>query len=354
MARGRAATSADVARLAGVSQPTVSVVLNGARGNNRVSEATRRRVLAAAATLDYSPNSLAQALRRQRSGAIGFVPAPLSEAGPGPPLPIMHLLGFHVARAARSRGYHILEASAETAATRGSGELVEFLLSRRVDGVIYDRPRGADEVRPFVDRGVPVVQLLRPQRTVPTATVTVDPAPGIDAAVAHLVAHGHRRIACLASRGPHPANRARLDCFRAALARAGLALPDDYVRSPALAGGYDPADGLALTRALLALPARPTAIFAAQEGLALGALRALYRARVHVPDDLSLISYDDTFAAHVTPPLTSVAQPAEAIAEQAIELIAAQLDDPDGAAAAAPDLVLPTALVIRESTGPAG
>lgn len=351
MSRGRTATSADVARLAGVSQPTVSVVLNGARGNNRVSADTRQRVLAAAADLGYSPNALAQALRRRRTGTIGFVPAPLSTDAEESPLPIMHLFGLHVARAAAHRGFHILEASAETTVTRQSGELVEFLLGRRVDAVIYDRPGSVDQVRPFVDRGVPVVQLLRVQPVAATATVTVDPAPGIDAAIAHLAAQNHRRIAILTNPESHPANSRRLDAFRDALAREGIALPDDYVQRRSTEGKYALTEGIALTEALLALPTPPTAIFAAQENIALGVLRALYRARRHVPDDLSLISYDDTFAVHVTPALTSVAQPAAEIAEQAVTLIARQLEDPDHDAPA--HIVLPTRLVIRESTGPA-
>jgi DNA-binding LacI/PurR family transcriptional regulator len=329
MAKSRAATSYDVARDAGVSQATVSAVLTGRQGSIRVSEATRQRVLAAARALHYSPNTLAQALRRQRSGIIGFVPPPAPASRAEPPLPIMHLLGLHVARAAVRRGYHVLEASPETATTRGGEELVEFLFSRRVDGMIFDRPHSPDDVQCFLDRGVPVVQLLRPRLSVATITVTVDPEPGITAAIEHLAALGHRRIAVLGKSLRHPVDQARLDCFRAALARQELALPEEYVQ---LGRTYGTSEGYALTRALLALPVRPTALFAASEGLALGALRALYAAGVRVPDAMSLISYDDTFAAYLYPPVTSVAQPVEEVAERAVALILERLDSPDGVA----------------------
>lgn len=351
MTKSRPATSYDVAARAGVSQATVSAVLNGRQGAIRVSEATRQRVLAAAAALHYSPNSLARAFRQQRSGIIGFVPR--LEYGPSgePSLPVMYLLGHHIARVAITHRYHVLEASAESKDMRSGEGLVEFMLNRRVDGVIFDRPHSADEVRHFVDRGVPVVQLVRPQGAVPTATVTVDAAPGIDAAVDHLVEQGHRRIALLGHHSPHPAIRSRLDAFNAALARHRLAPPDGYLQ---LRGISSIEQGAIATWQLLALAARPTAIVADTEGLALGALRALYRARVRVPEELSLIGYDDTFAVHLYPPLTSIAQPFEEIAERAVALVLEQLRRTDATAAEPAHVVLPTQLIIRESTHPPG
>lgn len=174
-------------------------------------------------------------------------------------------------------------------------------------------------------------------------------APGIDAAIDHLVEQGHRRIALLGHSNPHPAIRNRLAAFNAATARHRLAVPDDYIQlrdSSAVAHGDD------ATRQLLALPARPTAIVAATEGLALGALRALYEAQVRVPADMSLVSYDDAFAVHLYPPLTSVAQPFQELAERAVALILEQLGRPDDATAVPTQIALPTRLVIRESTRP--
>lgn len=292
MARPRQATSTDVARQAGVSQATVSVVLSGVRSNIRVSDATRRRVLAAAADLGYAPHPAARALRQRRSGAIGFLPRP--ERGLPFEHPIHYLLSIHTARAALDRGYQLVEAGVETDALRGSDALVQFLVNRRVDGVLFDGPRTAAEVRRVVDRGLPAVQILRPRPDVATPTVTVDAAPGIAAAIDHLVGLGHRAIAFLGKSGAAPVDRARLDAFTAATARRGLAIPGDYIRL--IAGDYGLEHGRALTRELLALPERPTAIFAASDSLALGAAHALYEAEVRVPAAMSLISYDDTLA----------------------------------------------------------
>jgi LacI family transcriptional regulator len=285
MVRLRAATSTDVARQAGVSQATVSVVLNGARSSIRVSDATRRRVLDAATALGYAPHPAARALRRRSSGIIGYLP----RRARGLPFehPIHYLLTIHATRAALDRGYQLLDAGAETDTLRDNDELLAFLINRRVDGVILDNPQTAGEVRRILDHGLPVVQLLRPQ-PLATPTITVDAAPGIAAAIDHLVGLGHRAIAFLGKGGPQPVDRARLDAFAAATARHGLAIPDDYIRL--ITDDYSLEYGRALTRDLLALPARPTAIFAASDSLALGAAHALYEAKVRVPTALSLVS----------------------------------------------------------------
>ena len=349
MAPRRPSTSTDVARLAGVSQATVSVVLNGTRGTIRVSADTRQRVLAAAAEIGYVPHPAAQALRRQRSGIIGFLPRVDRDAPSTHP--IHYLLTIQASRAARDRGYQFVEAGSGTVAGDDSAEdeMVQYFLDRRTDGVIFDGPQTARAVRRLRDHELPVVQILRPQWAAATPTVTVDARPGITAAVDHLVALGHRRIAFIGRGGDHPVDRARLDAFLAALAGQGVAATAATVR---LAPIYELDHGERLTREILALNPRPTAIFAASDSLALGAARALYAARVHVPDELSLISYDDTLAAHLYPPLTSVAQPFAALAERAIALLIEQIEQRGDEQGAPEQIILPTHLNLRQSTAP--
>jgi len=342
----RAVTSNDVARRVGVSQATVSVVLNGARSNIRVSEATRERVTAAAAALGYTPHLAARALRRQRSGIIGFVPRIFRQTPYERPIP--YLLSVHIARAAMLGGYHVIEVNAESSKARAGGALIEFLLGQRVDGVIFDAPDSAAEVRRFVERGVPVVQLLRPHPVAAASTITVDPVAGIDSAVAHLAALGHRRIAFIGSSRANPVDQHRLDAFVAALADRAIPLPEAYLQlglTRAVEGGYD------ATETLLALPDRPTALLIMGDSLALGALRALYERDVRVPNAMSIVSYDDAFANFLYPPLTSVAQPVREVAERAVTLLAARIEDAD--AAHPPEhVVMPTGLVVRASTQP--
>ena len=240
----------------------------------------------------------------------------------------------------------MLEASAASVTARTSDELVRFMLSQRVDGVIFDRPETAAEVQPFVDYGLPVVQLRGPHFDCPTATIITDPAPGTDAAIDHLVRLGHRRIAFLGQEAQHPVERARLDCFRAALARHGLSAPPELVR---LRATTVVTQGQASTEARLALPERPTAIVTVTEALALGALRALYQAHLRVPDDVSVISTNDALAIHLYPPLTSISTPFDEIAEQSITLLTEQIATGDDYREPR-HVVLPSGFVIREST----
>jgi len=150
MESARRPTSADVARMAGVSRATVSAVLNGRHGNIRVSDATRQRVLAMAATLAYVPHATAQALRRQQSGVLGFIP----RAGRGSPIasPGPYHLSLAIARAAQEQGYHVLEASTEAPAGDIARTAGDFLIARHVDGIIVQTPDTAAEVEHLVQR----------------------------------------------------------------------------------------------------------------------------------------------------------------------------------------------------------
>lgn len=342
----RVPTANDVASRAGVSRSTVSVVLSGHEGTIRVSEATRRRVLAVAAELGYAPHPIAQALRRQRSNIIGFVSRSTSHGPFDESVP--YILNIEIARAAARRGYYIVEAGSEPAHVASDAALAGFLRAHHVDGVIFDSPATSEAVAESRDSGLPVVQLMRPRLDVDTPAVTVEPSRGVTAAVDHLVDLGHRRIAFIGSPLPHPVHTGRLEAFRAAMARRGIDLPADYVH---LEDEPSISVGLRLAEKLLRLRDRPTAILAAGDNLALGVLRALYHAGVHVPGEISVVSYDDTLAGYVYPPLTSVAQPLRDVAERALDLLIAEID-PAAPARAERHITLPTQLVVRASTGP--
>jgi DNA-binding LacI/PurR family transcriptional regulator len=346
MNRYRSSTAEDVAKRAGVSRMTVSSVLNGTGSNVRVSDATRQRVIEAARDLGYRPDPAARALRTRRSRIIGFVPR-IDSATPHKE-PVADLLRIYIARAAMAHGHHVVEASAETAVSRRSDELSQFLLGWRVDGVIFDSPASEDEVRRFADLGVPVVQLMRPRTGMHTATITVDSSEGIRQAVEHLVQLGHRDIAFIGSGLSHDIDCRRRDQFLRSLADHGVDERDSYL-CPDTDASID--HGYAIAQRFLELPQPPTAVFAAGDNLALGALRALYQARLRVPDDVSVVSYDDTFVANLYPPLTSVGQPLDEIAGLAVSLLVESVQaagsDSD---LAGTQLTLPAKLHVREST----
>lgn len=345
MAKPTAITSNDIARHVGVSRATVSVVLNGAKSSVRVSEATRQRILDAAAELRYTPHRAAQALRRQQSGIMGYVPRLTRSVPYDEPVP--SFLSFHVVRAAMQHGFHLIEARTEAEESLRAEEVMKFLLGHRVDGVIFDSPGTAAEVERFVDYEIPVIQLMRPQFSVETSTITVSASGGMAAAADHLVELGHRRIAFLGARDSHPVNRDRLDSFIVGLAKHDIALPQEYVL---LEQGHGITEGYALTTAALDLQDRPTALVLSGDNLTLGALRCLYEAELRVPDMMSIVSYDDTFMSQLYPPVTSIAQPLEEVARLAISNLTDQIFRRETACAAPQHIELPTKLVIREST----
>lgn len=342
--KSRSITSNDVARRAGVSRAAVSVVLNGSRSNVRVSEETRQRILSAATELGYSPDLAAQSLRRGQSRIIGYVRRSFSNVLYEQPIP--YQIGASLTRAARNKGYHTIEVSADTHILQDRKELLQLLLSHRVDGVIFDWPGNESEVQQFVDEGLPVIQLLRPQFSVKTPCITVDSSQGISEALDYLVGQGHHQIAFIGGGRSHPVDASRLDNFMQAIRRHGLVVPEEYLQPGTT---YSLAEGYQLTQALLALPTPPTALFVASDILALGVLRALYQANLRVPEEMSVISYDDTLAMYLYPPLTSVSQPLEEVAERAISLMVTHIESTREGQDAI-HVALPTHLTIREST----
>ena len=321
-----------VAEAAGVSVATVSRFYSGA---GPVSDDARARVHDAATALAYVPNSAARSLRAQWTGTLGVV------------LPDLYgdffselLRGLD--GAARVHDRHLLVAGSHD----GADELAETACQMlgRVDGLVVMCPGlGAEIADATFPAGLPVVLL---GTTAPgLSAVTIDNEAGAAAMVRHLAELGHRRIALVA--GP-PANadaRARRRGYRRAVAQAGLD------RDPALeaAGDFTQASGAAAARALLALPERPTALFAANDSMAIGALRALREAGLAVPGDVAVAGFDDTpVAEYVSPALTSVHVPTHEMGARAVEAVLRAVADPSAPAETA---TLPTRLVVRASCG---
>jgi LacI family transcriptional regulator len=316
-------------------------VLNGARGNIRVSAAKRHEIQQAAEALGYQPHRGAQALRRQSSKVIGFVPRASWATSIDEVIP--YAASSALGRSALRRGHHIIEANAESPEQRAGDETLRLLQSWRVAGVIMDSPSTDEEVRRVVDAGIPIVQLFRPRPGVATSTVTVAPEAGMRQALDHLIESGHRRIAYLGAAGLHPVDTRRLAAFREALRYNGIEVPGNFIQ---LTETYYSEDGASSMRALLEMDKSrwPTAIVAGGDPLALGALQVLHQARVRVPDEMSIVSYDDAIAGFFVPTVTSIAQPFDEVAEQALAL----LTEPDGQ-----DTIrhcdVPSRLLVRES-----
>jgi LacI family transcriptional regulator len=333
LATNRRPTIKDVALAAGVSVTTVSVVLNDRRDGIRVPDATRRRVQQAAEDLGYRPNILARSLRTQTTRTIGFI----SDEVTTTPFAV-GMLAAAQDEAAR-HGYLLFVVNLGPNAPLALQEqAIDQLAQQQVEHFIYgcmyhrvvDPPRGLPADAVFLNCEA---NGGRHRSIVP------DERGGAYEVVAELIKAGHRRIAFLDDHRHPPASRLRFDGFRAALAEQGL----DY--EPALHVKTTPfvRGGLVLSD-LIDLPAeqRPTAVFCYNDRIAMGAYRAARTRGLHVPDDLSIVGFDDQeyIASELDPPLTTVRLPHREMGRLAIQLV---LDEPD----ALDDVPAPEGNVIR-------
>ncbi len=297
--KAKRATMADVGRLAGVSSSTVSFVLNENSGQT-ISRPTRQRVLDAVARLDYRPNRTARMLRTQRTATIGLVAEDIAIE----PFAGATILGAHEVAWARGSLLLVVNATRDRRAVR---DVIDELVDRPVDAIMFAAastrrltiPNALKGVPSLVVNGYPAGGLL--------PAVLPDEESGGRNATELLLAAGHRKIAYLTGRAQAWATRARLRGFRAALDGAGLSIDDQVVR----AGNNQADSGYELTRQLLIEPDRPTAIMCGNDRMALGVYLALGEAGIRVPQDMSVVGYDDQVdvAARVHPPLSTVRVP---------------------------------------------
>ncbi|AZM48731.1 LacI family transcriptional regulator [Streptomyces sp. WAC 06738] len=336
------ATSEDVARLAGVSRATVSRVMSGTA---RVSEATRRRVEAAAASLGYEPDVAAQSLSGARSKtiALGFFANDMWALSQMiRPQYHFHLdVLRHIEEAAAKAGYDLLMPSRPASAS--SDSYVRLLRSRRVAGTIMVAcPPGDVRTQALIESRLPTV-FIDTIGVGPSATyVTSDNTDGARQITEHLLQLGHRRIARITGTETDPSGHDRLAGIRQALAAHGVAEDTGLARKSdwSVEGAY---------REMLELLDRRgdfTAVIAESDMMAIGILRALHEHGLRVAEDVSLTGFDDIdLSAFASPPLTTVRQDAEAMGVGAVHAL---LDLVDGRSVA--PLVLPTEIVIRSST----
>ena len=332
----------DVSRAAGVSISTVSHVLNRTRF---VSDGARERVERAIAQLDYRHNGLARSLRTKQSYAIGLIIPDVSN-------PYYPQVARGVQDAAAAAGYWVFLCNSDRS-PQNEVRLLEALEQRRVDGVILDAGGPDQALLAALHRAaVPVVLVGSRIDDAALDVVTVAPNGGCDA-VRHLLARGHRRIGLIA--GPPvsfatsraSARLAKAGGYLQALAEASIA-PD-----PALMvqGDYTREGGQAAMRRLLALDVPPTAIFAGNDLMAIGALHAARAAGRRVPEDLAIVGYDDIPEAAVTSPaLSTIAVPKYEMGHAAGELLLERIAARDASDRAPRHVVLPYSLCVRETS----
>jgi DNA-binding LacI/PurR family transcriptional regulator len=331
-------TIRDVARRAGVGIATVSRVLNGSPS---VSEETRARILEAIEALNYTPNPIARRLSTGRTLTIGVIVPYFT-------LPdfVRRLQGVQSALVASA--YDLVLFSVESPAQRDK-YLLDLPRQTRVDGLLVLSLAISDShLGRFTNAGIPVVLVDddHPQAN----RVTVDHTAGAQAAIAHLLGLGHRRIAFIGdlSEQPlgYPGAEQRLQGYLSALDSQGIEPPPDYIQSGK--PGREAARQMA--RQLFALADPPTAIFAATDTQAIGALEAARAAGLRVPEQLSVVGYNDIRDAEYLN-LTTIHQPLFESGARAVELLLSQIESPQPEPR---QVRLETRLVIRQTTAPPG
>ncbi len=328
------ATIKDVSKYAGVSQATVSRVVNG---TSRVSHDKKLKVEKAIKELDYRPNTIAQALASNRSGNIGVV--------------VPELSGFYsdmlqgIEDQLRRFGYHLV-------VTVGSNneasqkEAINFLLGRRVDALILHTQHISDDALIDLERsGVPLALINRVIPELMSSCIELDNELGGKIATRYLIEQGHRQIACLTGPLSKADARARLQGYRVALEEAGI----EYREALVVEAGFTEETGASAMHKLNKRQCSFSAVFASNDHMAFGAFEVLKKNKVSVPKDVSLVGFDNIhFARYLTPSLTTVNFPIEQMSSEAVQLVLQKLNNKKIDI----DFKFSPSLIIRDSVTP--
>jgi len=327
-----------VAQRAGVSTATVSRALNG---TGQIAPGTRQAIEDAVRELGYRPSGVARSLRTKSTQTIALLLPDITN-------PFYPGLVRGVQKAARRRGYLMLLASAEGDA-EGELEYLELFRANAVDGaLVIGVSVTGDSIGAAISSGFPMVSMDRSVDSPDVPLVQVDNRGGACLATEHLIGLGHRRIAHITGPQALGITRERLVGYQDALERAGLPFDPDLV----VEGDYEERGGGAAADRLLRSGARFTAVFAGNDLTAIGAMDALHGRGLRIPEDVSVVGFDDVrLASYVSPALTTVHQPAAQIGERAatvlIDVIAGRRR-----AERVGHILLPPTLVERASSGP--
>jgi LacI family transcriptional regulator len=327
------ATIYDVARAAGVSPTTVSHVLNQTR---YVSDDTKLRVQQAVALLRYRPNSLARGLVRQETRTIALIVADNVN-------PFFAELARSIEDYGFAAGYNVILCNSDRSETKELAYL-DMLISKRVDGIIYTTmSTHLDQLEPLLENKIPLALFEREYEEIDA--VLLDNMRGGYEATRYLIELGHQRIGCICGPDAKTRSHARIKGYEQALREAGIDVDPDLIQ----AGAWTPESGQAGARQLFELSSPPTAIFACNDLMAIGALTFLRSQNIRVPEDVSVIGFDNVSLGHFScPPLTTLATPIGEVGQRLCELLLGRIS---GQLPPVPQrLIMPSEVVVRAST----
>jgi len=308
-------TIKDIAREAGVSHSTVSRALSG---SPLITDETAERIRRVASDLGYLPSAAARTLKTNRSRALGVILRNVDD-------PFFGEILQGIEEVAQANGYSLFMAASQRDPEREQG-IVQVMAERQVDGVIICSTTFSTEQSGRLARlGVPIVVVNNQSAEVYRYSIYHDDMDGSRQITRHLIELGHRKIAFLGNSIAGRTTLDRLTGFRKEMGNSGLVIPADYIHE---VPGGGPQEGLAAVDHFLRLSDRPTALVCYNDMLAIGVLKGLQLAGIHVPGEISIAGFDNiTFSAYTNPPLTTFDQPKRTIGVQAARLILGLLDD---------------------------
>lgn len=327
----------DVAREAGVSMATVSRVVNN---NPNVKPQTRKKVFEAIERLGYRPNAVARGLASKKTTTVGVVIPDISNT-------IFSELARGIEDIANMYHYNIILCNADKKKDKEI-RVINTLLEKQVDGLLFMGGAVTDEhLQAFKTSSVPIVLCATKDDNNAFASVDIDHEQAAFDAVNLLIQNGHRNIAMISGTLQDPANGfARYQGYKRALEAADIPLQEDYVRI----GNYRYESGLEVAKHFLELSERPTAIFAATDEMAIGAMHTIQDSGLRVPDDVSIISVDNIrMASMVRPQLTTVAMPMYDIGAVSMRLLTKLMNKETKDASELMQVILPHELIHRNS-----
>ena len=324
----------DVARMAGVSHSTVSRALQSSPVVNPKTAAKIRRI---ARELGYRPSAVARGLVTQKTRTIGVVVTTISD-------PFVSEVVIGIELAANDAGYSVFLADSNADPTREKS-VVHSFAERRVDGIVVTSSRvGALYTSLLSEMMVPIVLINNQHPGQFVHSVMIDNVRASREATSHLIQLGHKRIAYVGDRYGHQSDTERFAGYREALAQADLAFSPELV----VHGDGKPQGGTPAMDSLLRLAEPPTAVFCYNDMTALGVLRSIQTRGLRIPEDISVVGFDDLFfASYTQPALTTVRQPMRQMGKMAMESLLRLMSGQESAEA----IQLPAELIVRQSTG---
>jgi len=336
MKKSLRATITDVAKLAGVSKATVSKVLNNTA---KISEQVRKQVQEAAEKLGYRPSQIARSLKNKRTKSIGLVLPSVTD-----PFFAEIVRGVH--SVVTEKGYIVILCSSEEN-IHTEFSYFQILEDIWVDGIIFCGIRGGkdedDQIRILYDKGIPIVLVDRETEGYFTNVVMIDDKQAAFEATKYCLEMGHRKIGFIAAPLNTKIFSRRLEGYKEALRAFGLDVDDNLIQQ----GDLSPQSGGVATRRLLNCKERPTAIFASTDMMAIGALKEIQKSGLSIPQDISLMGFDDIpLASLITPSLTTIHAPSYEMGVEATKLLIREIEREN---TSQQKIILNTKIVVRDS-----